>query len=102
MQNTEEILYWSGYNAEMAEGQSTIIGFPSKVSCESKCVIVKRSVLEENMYMICKITTITLPLSFQSLKESCLISGVILYLNYLDEQNKRNVWLRLSFHKHWD
>ena len=26
----------------MAEGQSTIIGFPSKVSCESNCAVLKR------------------------------------------------------------
>ena len=26
----------------MAEGQSTIIGFTSKVSCESNCAIIKR------------------------------------------------------------
>jgi hypothetical protein len=30
----------------MVAGQSSIIGFPNKVLCESKCEIIKRGVLE--------------------------------------------------------
>jgi len=53
---------------------------------------IERCVQKSSCIEFWKITTIIFPLSFQSLKGSCLISGVILYLENLDEQNKRNVW----------
>jgi hypothetical protein len=53
---------------------------------------IERCVQKSSCIEFWKITTIIFPLSFQSLKGRCLISGVILYLENLDEQNKRNVW----------
>jgi hypothetical protein len=42
--------------------------------------------------MVWKSNTNNFPLSFQSLKGSSRISGVILYLDFLDEQNKYVAW----------
>lgn len=76
--------------AKMQKDKAQLLAFPTKYHV-NLVQLYTEVCSKESMYWLWKITTITFPLSFQSLKGRCLISGVVLYLDNLDEQNKRNM-----------
>jgi hypothetical protein len=60
--------------------KAKLLAFPAKYHVNLNVQLYREVCSKGSMYWIWKITTITFPLSFQSLKGSCLISGVILYI----------------------
>ena len=80
--------------------KSQLLAFLAKYHVNLNVQLYTEVCSKESMYWIWKITTITFPLSSQSLTGRCLIFGVVLYLDNLDEQNERNLWFGLYFQIH--